>query len=219
MPTLNEAAALPAVLDRVTEAADEVIVSDGGSTDGTAEVARSRGVRVVEGSPGRGPQLNRGAASADGDVLLFLHADTHLGDGALDAVRSAALGGAPGGGFLVRFESDESRFHLGSRIVNLRTRLTRCPLGDQAQFARSEVFAALGGFREWPVLEDLDFARRLKRIGSPAILEPVATTSPRRFLEQGVTRTIIVNWTIWALYFLGVSPHRLARLYRPRAPR
>lgn len=199
---------------RARQEADEVIVADGGSADDTRDRAKQAGADVIDSPPGRGIQLNAGAERARGDVLLFLHADTDLPEGAGRAVLRAIDEGFVGGGFTVRFNATERLMPLGSRVVNLRTRITGCPLGDQAQFVRRDVFASMGGFPDWPILEDLDFARRLKRTGRTALLEGPVTTAARRFLEQGVTRTIATNWLIWLLYFIGVSPHRLARLYR-----
>jgi rSAM/selenodomain-associated transferase 2 len=213
IPTLDEERALPDFLPRALAAGDEVCVSDGGSRDATIEIARSLGAHVVTGPPGRGPQLNRGARATGSEVLLFLHADTRLPEGAAGLVRQAVAGGAVGGGFLVRFEPARGSLRLAHRMTTLRTRLTGCPLGDQAQFVRRDVFEALGGFREWPILEDLDFMRRLKRRGRVAILDRPVTTSARRFVSRGVWRTSATNYLIWALYFAGVSPARLARLY------
>jgi hypothetical protein len=119
-----------------------------------------------------------------------------------------------GGGFYVEWRSERPVLRFGGRLTNLRTRLTRCPLGDQAQFCLRSTFEELGGFGEWPILEDLDFARRLKRQGRVALLEPPVAASPRRYEKRGVTRTIVTNWLIWLLYLVGVSPERLGRLYR-----
>lgn len=193
--------------------ADEVVVSDGGSRDGTREVATSLGARVVVGPAGRGPQLNRGAAATGADLLLFLHADTALPPGGVEAVRGAAALGCRGGGFRVRFEPATPLMRLGAVLVNARTRLTRLPLGDQAQFATRTAFVELGGYRDWPLLEDLDFARRLKRQGHVTILPLAVATSARRFRRQGAARTVATNWLIWGLFLCGVSPWRLARLY------
>jgi rSAM/selenodomain-associated transferase 2 len=220
LPTLNEAATLRRHLPPALAAADEVVVSDGGSTDGTPEAARSLGARVVSGAPGRGGQLNRGAAAAlkagstGSGILLFLHADTVLPAGAAQAVRAAIAGGAVGGAFKLRFDDTRPMLRLGGGLINLRTRLTGLPLGDQAQFARFDVFEKLQGFREWPILEDLDFAVRLKREGRTVLIEERVTTAARRFVEQGIVRTVSTNWLIWGLFLAGVSPHRLARLYR-----
>jgi len=219
MPALNEAEALRRTLPAALAAADEVVVSDGGSTDGTPEVARALGARVVCGPPGRGGQLTRGADAADpaktaDDILLFLHADTVLPEDGSRAVREAITGGAVGGAFRVRFDTDRPLLRLGARLINWRTRLTGLPLGDQAQFVRRDVFRKMQGYRDWPILEDLDFALRLKREGRTALLEGRVTTAARRFVEQGMARTVATNWLIWLLFLLGVPPQRLARLYR-----
>jgi rSAM/selenodomain-associated transferase 2 len=213
VPTLDEATQLGRHLTRALEVADQVVVSDGGSADGTVEIARRLGALVVAGPPGRGGQLNRGAAAADGDLLLFLHADTALPADAGASIRGAVAGGAVGGGFRVRFEAGGPTLRLGARLINLRTRWTHCPLGDQAQFVTRRAFQALGGFHDWPILEDLDFARRLKRLGPVALLDAEVTTSARRFVDGGWPRTVATNWLIWSLYFLGVPPQWLARLY------
>jgi hypothetical protein len=153
------------------------------------------------------------ALDARADVLLFVHADTMLPPTARQGIETALSGGAVGGGFEVRFDDPRPIFALGARIVNLRTRLWRVPLGDQAQFVTRESFLALEGFREWPILEDLDLMRRLRRRGLIAIVRPPATTGARRFVERGIARTIGTNWLIWALFLAGVAPSRLARLY------
>ncbi|HKH43075.1 MAG TPA: TIGR04283 family arsenosugar biosynthesis glycosyltransferase [Thermoanaerobaculia bacterium] len=214
IPTLNEEAALRRDLPAALAAADEVVVSDGGSTDGTIAVARELGARIVTGPPGRGGQLTRGAEATDAPLLLFLHADTRLPPDGVERIREAVAGGAVGGGFLLRFDTGGARLRLGERLINARTRLIRCPLGDQAHFVTREAFRALGGYRDWPILEDLDFALRLRRQGRTALIASPVTTAARRFVQQGVARTVATNWLIWLLFFCGVSPHRLARLYR-----
>lgn len=219
IPALNEAETLRRNLPAALAAGDLVVVSDGGSRDDTVAVARGLGAHVVEGSAGRGLQLNRAAEAArvlapEIDVLLFLHADTVLPDGGVDAVREAVARGARHGAFLLRFDSPLRRLKLGAALINLRTRLTRTPLGDQAQWVVRPLFDAVGGFRAWPILEDLDLARRLRRHAPIRLLPARVTTSGRRFETRGTARTIAVNWLIWTLYLAGVSPHRLARLYR-----
>lgn len=214
VPTLDEESLLERRLIALAGLVDEVVVSDGGSTDATRAIAESHGVRVITGGRGRGDQLNRGAAACDAEVLLFLHADTELEAKGIAALRAAIAGGAVGGGFLCRFDHPGPIYRLGEWIVNLRTRVTRGPLGDQAQFATRAAFEALGGFRDWPLLEDLDFVRRLKRHGRVVVLEPPATTSARRFEKYGIARTIATNWLIFTLFFLGVPPERLERFYR-----
>jgi rSAM/selenodomain-associated transferase 2 len=214
VPTLNEEDTLRRYLPAALALADELIVSDGGSDDGTVALARELGARVVTGPPGRGGQLNRGAAAATADVLLFLHADTTLAEKGVERLREAVANGAPGGAFFLRFDVDRPMQRLGARLINWRTRRLRVPLGDQAQFATRETFESLRGFRDWPILEDLDFALRLRRLQGFTLIEEPVTTGARRFLEQGAVRTVATNWLIWLLFLCGVSPHRLARLYR-----
>jgi rSAM/selenodomain-associated transferase 2 len=214
VPTLDEEEALRRHLPPVLGVADEIVVTDGGSRDGTVAVARELGVPVVSGPPGRGPQLNRGAGQTTAEILLFLHADTLLPPDAVDAVRAAIDAGRAGGGFQVRFDDPRALYRFGTRMVNLRSRFTRSPLGDQAQFVTRAAFERLEGFRDWPVLEDLDFIRRLKRVGELEILPQQVVTSSRRYVEGGAVKTVILNWLIWVLYFSGVSPQRLSRLYK-----
>lgn len=214
VPTLDEEEALREHLAAALPHGDELVVSDGDSGDRTREVARELGVPVVVGAPGRGGQLNRGARATTAEVILFLHADTRLPADAREGVLAAVAGGAVGGAFRVRFDRGGFWMRLGGRLVNLRTRLTGLPLGDQAQFVTRRAFRELGGFREWPILEDLDLARRLKAHGRLEILESPVTTAARRYLAGGIFRTVARNWLIWSLFALGVHPRRLARLYR-----
>lgn len=214
IPSLDEEENLRRHLPPTLAAADSVVVSDGGSRDGSVAVARALGAEVVEGPPGRGRQLNRAAASAEADVLLFLHADTLLPDGGVEAVRAAVAEGARHGAFTLRFDSGSRALRTGAALINLRTRLTRVPLGDQAQWVERPLFEQLGGYREWPILEDLDLARRLKRSGPGRLIPHPVTTSGRRFERRGALRTVALNWLIWTLFFAGVPPRRLARLYR-----
>jgi len=214
VPTLNEEQTLTATLKHLLEHTDRIVVSDGGSTDGTESVARAFPVTWVDGPPGRGRQLNRGAAAVDTSALLFVHADTCLPEGALPLIIGALESGYVGGGFSLRFESTLPIMAVGSRLVNLRTRLTRVPLGDQAQFVLSAQFHEMEGYRDWPILEDLDFMRRLKKRGRVAVLPAAVTTSDRRYARRGVWRTVATNWLIWGLFLAGVRPEKLASLYR-----
>ena len=214
VPTLNEEEAIQRYLPRLVGQADEVLVSDGGSSDSTTALAEQLGARVITGARGRGAQMNLGAQAARSQILLFLHADTRLPEGALESVKTAVQSGKIGGGFLADFDDPRPLMRLGSALVNLRTRWSRIPLGDQAQFATRQAFTELGGFRDWPILEDLEFMRRLKDHGPITVIRQPVVTSARRYVQNGVFRTIANNWSIWALFFLGVSPEKLERRYR-----
>ena len=207
IPTLNEEAHIGATIDTAFAAgAAEVLVCDGGSSDATVAIARERGARVVSGERRRARQLNRGAAEAAHEWLLFLHADTLLPPGACEAV---ARSNADFGGFLIRFIEPGWRLRYVAFMVNLRTRLTRAPWGDQGHFARR---AAFPGYPDFPIMEDYELARRMRR--RAAILPLRVRTSGRRFLKKGVIRTSVINWWIVFAYHCGVSPERLARWYR-----
>lgn len=220
IPALDEERGIAATLSGAIAQADDVVVSDGGSRDRTVEIALKMGARVVSGPPGRGPQLNRGAAATHPsggepeDILLFLHADTLLPEGGVELVRQALAGGAAGGAFEIRFGGSGWVYRLGERIASLRSRFTRLALGDQAIFVRRDRFELLGGFREWPLLEDLDFMLRLRPTGPIAILRPPVTTSVRRFAARGPLRTVLGNWWIWTQFVRGVPPEQLAARYR-----
>ena len=215
IPTFNEADNLAQLLPSVLGYSDQVIVCDGGSTDGSLAVAERRGVILTSAPRGRGSQLRAGAAAADTDVLIFLHADTYLDRQSIPTLRRALADGAVGGGFFLRFSSPKPIFHFGAKLVNLRTRATQAPLGDQAQFVLRSAYEEIGGIRDWPVCEDLDFIRRLKRRGPIALLSPPVVTSARRYEAGGIARTVFKNWLIWAGYFAGIAPEKLARLYGP----
>jgi rSAM/selenodomain-associated transferase 2 len=220
IPTLDEAAVLAATLDAVTaqlQPGDEVVVVDGGSRDATRALAASR-ARVVAAAPPRGRQLNDGAAAASGWGLLFLHADTRPAPGALAAVREALADPATAGGcFRVAFPAaDRERAPLLAWIargINARSRALCQGTGDQGLFVRRATFAALGGFRPWPLMEDLDLCRRLRRRGRFRVLSPAVETSGRRWLAGGVVRTQLLMWGCRAAFAAGVPPAWLGRRY------
>ncbi len=210
IPTLNEESRIGATIDAAFAAGTaEVIVSDGGSNDATVEIARARGARVLTGADMRARQLNLGASNAAHDTLIFLHADTLLPANAAADVERLLADGVVFGGFRISFI--EPGLRAIAWLINTRTRFTREPWGDQAQFIRRDAF---DGYPEIPIMEDYVLARRMKRKGRTALLPSVVRTSGRRFLEVGRVRTAVLNWTIIAAYHLGVSPDRLARWYR-----
>ena len=217
VPVLNEARRLPALLDRLARetAAHEVIVVDGGSQDGSAEIARHKGARLLRSAAGRGRQLCAGAAAARGETLLFLHADSRFPAGGLARIAEVLERDpeCPGGNFRLLFDGDTpfSRWLTGF-YAWIRAR--GFYYGDSAVFVRRRVYRALGGMRPIELMEDYDFVRRLERFGpTRCIEEPPLVTSSRRFEGR---RPIAIVWgwlEIHALYHLGVSPRVLARRY------
>lgn len=217
VPALNEAGRLPHLLAalRIQEAAHDVIVVDGGSTDGTLEIARAGGATTIQSAPGRGGQLNAGAQCARGDVLLFLHADSGLPLGALSAV-DVALAQEPsalGGNFRLLFDGEDGfSTWLNGFYAWLRRR--GFYYGDSGIFVRRTAYDELGGFKPIPLMEDYDFVRRLERAGQTlCISAPPLVTSARRFGGRHAV-AIVTRWLkIHAYYHLGVSPARLVKIY------
>jgi rSAM/selenodomain-associated transferase 2 len=215
IPALDEAPVIAAAVGSArAPGVREVIVVDGGSRDRTREVAAASGARVIESPRGRAVQMNAGAGAATGAVLLFLHADTILPPEFDRAVRTAlADDRVVGGRFDLSLQPSSFLLWLTSILINRRSRLTRIATGDQAIFVRRTVFEELGGFPAQPLLEDVAFTSRLKRHGRIACLREQVVSSSRRWRRHGVVRTILLMWSLRALYFLGVSPVTLRRLY------
>jgi rSAM/selenodomain-associated transferase 2 len=211
IPTLNEERNLPrtlACLDASTFL--EIIIVDGGSTDGTLNLAqqscaRTANARIITAPQGRARQMNEGAIASQGETLLFLHADTQLPSQAARIVELAlASPDAVGGRFDVRFDSPSAWGQVISAFMNRRSRLTGIATGDQALFVFSEI----------PLMEDIEFSRRLQQAGRFVALQNTVVTSFRRWDAQGPLTTILLMWTLRFLYWTGVSPHTLARVYR-----
>jgi rSAM/selenodomain-associated transferase 2 len=223
IPTLNEAA----VIDMTLRAAmalgfHDLVIVDGGSNDGTTALAASLAarteaplsLRLLSSPPGRAKQLNAGAAASTADVLLFLHADSRLPPHARHLIE-VALGdpAVVGGRFDVRFDRPSIWGQVISTCMNMRSRLSRISTGDQAIFVRRPIFERLGGFSDIPIMEDIDFSIRLKRTGTIAAIRERVTTSFRRWERQGPLRTVLLMWCLRFLYWIGVSPQRLAQFY------
>ena len=200
-----------AVRSALAGGAAEVIVADGGSADGTPQAARNAGARVVDGPRGRGSQMNAGAAQATGDVLCFLHADTVLPHGWAESVRAVlAADRAVAAAFDFAVPPGARFSAIIEAAGTARWRLTRTPYGDQAICVSRSVWEALGGFPNIPVMEDLEFAYRLKRFGRISRVPLPAVTSARVWEQHGILRPTLVNAAGIAAYRLGVSPGRIA---------
>ena len=216
IPALNEAGNIQETITQLQKSHKvEIVVVDGGSRDNTVELARSLGVRVVSTEASKALQMNAGAAEAVGDVLLFLHADTRLPDDFETQVMAAVNhSGFCAGAFSLGIDSDGWGLRLIERVANWRSRFFQMPYGDQALFVCRDLFNDIGGFPEFPIMEDFELIRRLRQKGKIRILPAAVRTSPRRYLNFGILKTWLLNQVIIAAYYLGVRPERLARWYR-----
>jgi rSAM/selenodomain-associated transferase 2 len=210
VPALNEARGIRAALEALAPLrarGHEVIVVDGGSTDGTQRIAVPLCDLFLNAPRGRAVQMNAGARAASGDVLVFLHADTRLPENIL--IPESALWGR----FDVEIEGRHPLLKIVSCAMNLRSRLTGIATGDQAIFVRREAFP---GFPEIALMEDVAFSKAMKRRARPACLRQTVRTSGRRWEARGVLRTVLLMWRLRLMYFLGAHPERLARIYDHR---
>jgi len=218
VPCLNEAQGITGTLSALAALrahGSEVIVVDGGSPDGTVDVARQFTTKVFKGARGRANQMNFGALQAKGDILLFLHGDTALPPSALERVRRALSDETiVGGAFRLRIASPCRALKMVAWGANLRSRLLGLPYGDQALFVRRSVFEAIGGFAPWPLMEDVDLACRLRRAGRMVLLPEAVTTSARRWEREGVVLTTVRNSLLLVGFWAGCSPAWLAQWYR-----
>lgn len=217
VPVLDEAQCIVAALQALQPLrahGHELIVADGGSADGTPALAAPLADQVLAARRGRASQMNRGAAAAAGDVLLFLHADTRL-PSAADRLIQQAFGSRAccWGRFDVRIDGRSPLLAVVAFCMNLRSRLTGIATGDQAIFATRAAFGRIGGFPEIALMEDICFSKRAKRLSAPVCLRAVATTSGRRWARHGVVRTILLMWRLRLAYFFGAGADELARLY------
>jgi rSAM/selenodomain-associated transferase 2 len=222
IPARNEAGTISETVRSAREAgADEVIVVDGESGDGTAEEASRSADAVILSPPGRARQMNAGARASKGEILLFLHADTTIPGEAVASVRKAMeRKEIVGGAFCVRLAVPagapsfrKAALRLTARMINVRARILRAYTGDQAIFLRRDVFETLGAYPEIPLMEDVELSRRLARLGRTVLLPERITTSARRWETHGTVRTILLRWGLRLAYLAGMSPGRCAEIY------
>jgi rSAM/selenodomain-associated transferase 2 len=217
IPALNEAAGIEATLAQLfplRARGVEIVLADGGSTDGTVQRAAPWLDGLATSPRGRAVQMNAGAALARGDALLFLHADTRLPPLADVLVLQALAGGADWGRFDVRIEGRPWMLHMVATLMNLRSRLSGIATGDQAIFITRAAFEWVGGFPAQPLMEDIELSRRMKRLSHPACLTARVCTSGRRWEQRGVWRTILLMWWLRWRYWRGESAAQLAKAYQ-----
>lgn len=218
VPVLNEANELPHLLERLLPLMRhgiEIIIADGGSVDGSATLAECAGFKILHAPRGRARQMNAGAMLASGELLLFLHADTRLPEGATTLiVQMLASKQFCWGRFDVCISGRPFMLRVVSQMINVRSRITGIATGDQAMFVTRHAFDAAGGFPDQPLMEDIELSKQLLKISRPACIARCVTTSGRRWETNGVWRTIILMWRLRWDYWRGVPAQQLAKRYR-----
>ena len=215
VPVLNEGALLASSLHPLQRwrSVAELIVVDGGSRDDSAAIAAPLCDRVLATAAGRARQMNAGGAVARGEYLLFLHCDTRLGIPP-DAMLLRLEEGPAWGFFAVRLSGSSPALRVIERAMTLRSRLTGVATGDQGLFVSREIWDASGGFDDMPLMEDVAFSKRLRRLTPPLFIEAPVTTSSRRWERHGIVRTVLLMWYLRLRYWWGADPARLAAIYR-----
>jgi rSAM/selenodomain-associated transferase 2 len=217
VPVMNEAMGIEATLLALAplrQRGVEVIVADGGSRDETVLLAQPHADTVLSAPRGRASQMNAGADQAQGEVLLFLHADTQLPTMADQLILEAIVSGSLWGRFDVRISGRSWMLHVIAMLMNARSRWSSIATGDQAIFVDRKAFERMGGFPEQPLMEDVELSTRLRSVAPPACLRSKVTTSGRRWESRGVWRTIFLMWRLRWRYWHGETPERLAEAYR-----
>jgi rSAM/selenodomain-associated transferase 2 len=217
VPVLNESGILRNTLSqlRLSEN-EELIIVDGGSSDDTVSIARDFTDKVFTAKTGRASVMNFGASKAEGDILLFLHADCFLPGNGFTIIRNTLRDGSiAAGAFDLGIESSQFRYRIIECVANIRARLTCLMYGDQGMFLRKKVFDQIGGFADVPLMEDIEISKRLKKLGKIVLVKPPVKASPRRWLNEGLLYTTLRDWTIAFFYtFMKVSPEKLIKHYR-----
>lgn len=215
MPVLNEEAIIEDTIRSLNDSRLELIIVDGGNQDRTASIVSKYNVRLISSIPGRGRQMNYGARYAASDILLFLHADSKITDRGIDALLKTMENPLTiGGAFRLAINSRSPYLSFVALMANIRSIIFRLPYGDQGIFIRRSVFEEIDGYSDIPIMEDIEFIRRLKRRGKIRILKEKVLVSARRWDKEGPVYTTLRNWILATLYFLGVSPARLFRWYK-----
>lgn len=220
IPVINEQARIKGAIERLKKNQPslklEIIVVDGDENGSTINFLMDSAVTKLSCLPGRGMQLNTGAKKATADILLFLHCDTILPINGLRLIRQVMSDSrVDAGAFDLAINSRKKAFRVIEKIVSLRSRLTRIPYGDQAVFIRRRLLKALGGFKNIPLMEDVELMQRIKKHGKKLqIIRQPVQTSARRWEKEGLVYTTLRNWTILTLYYLGVPPEKLVQFYR-----
>ncbi len=215
VPAFNESLVIEQTLLKVQSFEPfEIIVGDGGSNDETSAIVKKLGIKIVIAPKGRGSQMNAAAEVASGDILWFLHADSMVElNGYEKMVETMSSGKFIGGAFSLDIASSKKSLKLISAVATLRSKYLGVTYGDQGIFVQKKVFCRMGGYKNLPICEDMDFSQRLRKEGNVAILDEKASTSARRWLSEGIVFATLRNWLIASLFIMGFPPKVLSRWY------
>ena len=216
IPVFNESPELDSTLEQLSQSLQgssdiEVIISDGGSTDNSPEIAKHYPCRVINTSAGRASQMNAASTQARGDWLVFLHADSQLPDNWQDQLRLSNQWGF----FPVKLSGEHWPLRIVENLINLRSRVSKVATGDQGLYFRRSFYQELGGYPDIPIMEDVAISKLARQKSAPSIGAYPVMTSSRRWQQNGIIKTVLLMWSLRLAYFLGINPVRLHRIYYP----
>ena len=216
IPVLNEEQSVKALLQQLQiyrQQGHEVIVVDGGSHDETVSISKPLADKVIMSESGRARQMNKGVAESTNEVLWFLHADTSIPENVIETIQES-LNKYEWGRFNIKLSGSNFLFRIIENMINIRSCLSCVATGDQGIFIKRNTFDSIGGYPEIPLMEDVALSKKLKTISQPACIKETLTTSSRRWEKKGIIKTILLMWYLRFLYWIGVTPAKLAKLYR-----
>lgn len=216
IPVLNEEQSINALLQQLQiyrQQGHEVIVVDGGSVDETISISKPLADKVITSDSGRARQMNKGVAESTNEVLWFLHADTSIPENVIEIIQSSLVKN-DWGRFNVKLSGSHFLFRIIEKMINIRSCFSGVATGDQGIFVRRKIFESVGGYSEVPLMEDVALSKKLKNISQTACIKETLTTSSRRWKKNGIIKTILLMWKLRFLYWIGVTPDKLAKLYR-----
>jgi len=218
IPVFNEEKTLAHAIKRIQrlelEATDELVFVDGGSTDKTKRLILDAGFKCLNSELGRAKQMNKGAKNIKSNIILFLHIDTSFSSSNISNIKKTYSQGFLSGRFNICLSGCSISCRIISFFINLRSCITKVSTGDQAIFVSRQVFENIGGFPDIPLMEDVALSKKLRAIGHVACLKDTLTTSSRRWEKYGVMKTVVLMWKLRLLYWLGINPEKLARMYK-----